>query len=381
MKLPTLTKAFAFGLTFLCSQVAEAQTPFNSGSNGSYGPLVVDGTTGDKLIALPPDGILHCTTVTITANRSLNFTKNATNTPAYILATGDVNIGGNIFAQGDPNTGRRGGEGGPGGFGGGQGGMNPSNGSGPGGGKGGWYSTTGLPAGKSVRGGGGFGTAGTRAGTGGSIYGNSLLIPLSGGSGGGGGDASAVAQQFGGGGGGGAILIASNTRILFTHNIGNGYIGASGGFDGSGNGGGSGGAVRLVAPIIQPGGQVEVYFPAGEAWFDLDSGERLAGGQVRIVNKALLQLPAWGREGHVLCLGRAVMHTGEIDLTAPVEEIRLFGVPMVQPCVMNQCITLHKQDGVVYLSGQNLRANQCLPSSGLNVTDTASGVRINLNIE
>jgi alpha-D-xyloside xylohydrolase len=141
------------------------------------------------------------------------------------------------------------------------------------------------------------------------------------------------------------------------------------------------GDALLVAPIIQPGGDVEVYFPAGEAWFDLDSGERIAGGQVRIVNKALDQLPAWGREGHVLCLGRAVMHTGEIDLTSPIEEIRLFGVPVVQPCVMNQCITLVKQDGAAYLKGQNLRASQCLPSTGLNVADTTSGVRINLNVE
>lgn len=233
------------------SQIANAQTPFSSGSNGSFGPLIVDGTTGHKTIALPPDGILHCTTVNIADARQLSFTRNATNTPAYILATGDVTISnGYIFVLGISNVGRRGGDGGPGAFAGGQGGSSPSNGFGPGGGKGGWNAPGGLPAGKSVRGGGGFATAGTPTGTGGSIYGNSLLIPLVGGSGGGGADGASANDQYGGGGGGGALLIASNTKITIGQNQSY-YIDASGGNASSGYGGGSGGGVRLVAPIIE----------------------------------------------------------------------------------------------------------------------------------
>ncbi len=136
------------------------------------------------------------------------------------------------------------------------------------------------------------------------------------------------------------------------------------------------GDALLVAPIIRPGGSVEVYFPAGEAWHDLDTGERIEGGQVRVVQKALDQLPVWGREGHVLCLGRAVMHTGEIDLAAPVEQVRLFGEPRVPPCVMGQCVTLTRENGVVHLAGANLRAGQCLPSAGFHALDAADGVLI-----
>ena len=136
------------------------------------------------------------------------------------------------------------------------------------------------------------------------------------------------------------------------------------------------GDALLVAPIIRAGGTVEVYFPAGEAWHDLDTGERIEGGQVRVVQRALDQLPAWGREGHVLCLGRAVMHTGEINLEAPIEEIRLFGEPRVAPCVMRQCVTLSHDDGAVHIGGANLAARQITPSSGFRAADNAGRIRI-----
>ena len=134
------------------------------------------------------------------------------------------------------------------------------------------------------------------------------------------------------------------------------------------------GDALLVAPIIRAGGSVEVYFPAGESWHDLDTGERIEGGQVRVVHKALDELPAWGREGHMLCLGRAVMHTGEIDLLAPVDVIRLFGAPRVTPCVMNQCVTLSLEDNVARIIG--VTARQCFPSAGFRAVDDAGRVRI-----
>ena len=134
------------------------------------------------------------------------------------------------------------------------------------------------------------------------------------------------------------------------------------------------GDALLVAPIIRAGGSVEVYFPAGEAWHDLDTGERIEGGQVRVVQKALDELPAWGREGHMLCLGRAVMHTGEMDLAAPIEEVRLFGEPRVEPCVMNQCVTMSRQDGVVRIAG--IVASRCRASRGFRAVDDAGRVRI-----
>jgi hypothetical protein len=229
------------------AQVVCAQTTFDSGSNGSFGPI--DATAASRTLQIPADGIFHCTAVNVGPNRQLQFIRNATNTPIYILATGDVTIGGSILISGDANVGRRGGDGGPGGFAGGQGGPNPSDGFGPGGGKGGWGATqTTLPAGRSLRGGAGYATAGTPTGTGGSVYGNPLLIPLTGGSGGGGADETDPTNQYGGGGGGGAILIASNTRITFNQVTGE-HIYANGGGSAA-YGGGSGGAVRLVAPTI-----------------------------------------------------------------------------------------------------------------------------------
>ena len=136
------------------------------------------------------------------------------------------------------------------------------------------------------------------------------------------------------------------------------------------------GDALLVAPIIQSGGSVEVYFPAGEAWHDLDTGERIMGGQVRVVHKTLDELPAWGREGHMLCLGKAVMHTGEIDLAAPINEVRLFGEPRVAPCVIGQCITLALKEGAVNIRGANLKASQCVTSAGFRARDDAGSVRI-----
>lgn len=262
MKPTRIFQVFAIStLTFVYLPTASrAQTSFDCGSDGSFGSLVVDSTTGNRTIALPPDGVLNCTTVNVAPASALYFTRNAGNTPVYILATGDVTIGGTIYVDGEYNVGKRGGDGGPGGFPGGQGGSNPSNGSGPGGGKGGWGGNEPLPPGRSHRGGGGYGTRGDPAVTGGSAYGNPLLIPLVGGSGGGGADEIAVSNQLGGAGGGGALLIASNTQITLAQQQSS--IAARGGGTPTGYGGGSGGAVRLVAPIIAGNAKILVSSPS-----------------------------------------------------------------------------------------------------------------------
>ena len=134
------------------------------------------------------------------------------------------------------------------------------------------------------------------------------------------------------------------------------------------------GEALLVAPIIRPGGSVEVYFPAGEAWYDLDSGERIEGGRTRIVTKAIDQLPVWGREGHLLCLGRAVQHTGEINRAAPVEEVRVFGMPVQPPCVMKGVVALAWENGEVRIAG--VSAAQCRVAGGFRAIDADGGVRI-----
>ncbi|HEY8242684.1 MAG: alpha-xylosidase [Vicinamibacteria bacterium] len=82
----------------------------------------------------------------------------------------------------------------------------------------------------------------------------------------------------------------------------------------------------LVAPIVQPGGEVDIALPPG-AWYDLNTRARYAGRQVIRYRAGLDQFPAFGREGHALPLGRAVQHTGEIDTTNPLEQLWVFGVP------------------------------------------------------
>ena len=86
------------------------------------------------------------------------------------------------------------------------------------------------------------------------------------------------------------------------------------------------GEAILVAPIVAPGGEVEIALPPG-AWYDLNTRVRYAGRQVLRYRAALDQFPAFGREGHALPLGRAVQHTGEIDAADPLDQLWVFGTP------------------------------------------------------
>jgi alpha-D-xyloside xylohydrolase len=80
----------------------------------------------------------------------------------------------------------------------------------------------------------------------------------------------------------------------------------------------------LIAPVIRPGGRVEVWLPEGE-WYDFWTGTRLDGPRAVEVMAPLDQIPVFGRAGHVVPLGRVVQHTGEIDPANPIEEHRAFG--------------------------------------------------------
>jgi hypothetical protein len=214
------TKTLIFtAVLCLIGAVADA-APFSSGSTGADGALLV---TSSRTLDLPPDGVFHFTTITITNSATLKFNRNALNTPVFLLASGNVYIDGTIDISA---TGQLGG---PGGFDGGYG-VFPGqtvngDGQGPGGGSG---STS--P----------FGVFATASGSNTNVYGNTLIVPMIGGSGG------AGSANIRGGGGGGALLIASSTNINFA----SGTIRAYGGYcDGCQNNG-SGGAVRLVAPIV-----------------------------------------------------------------------------------------------------------------------------------
>jgi len=248
-----MKKPFTLALLCLGCLPALAQ-PFNSGSDGSYGPLNV---TSNTTLNLPPDGIFKCTTVFITNGAALKFNRNALNTPVYLLATSNVTINGTIDVSGGNGTTVFGGLGGPGGFDGGNPGQGinfAGAGLGPGGGRPGETSF-----GTSSAGSGGYGSLSTIVITNrGSNYGSPLLVPLVGGSGGGGQDGG-----YGGGGGGGAILVASNFRIDLAGTI----TAASG--SGSYNDG-SGGAIRLVAPVLAGTGTLN------------DNGSYGGDGRIRI---------------------------------------------------------------------------------------------------
>jgi hypothetical protein len=241
---------------------------FNSGSTGADGAF---SPPANIAVQLPDSGVLNYTTVNIPTGVTVTFLKNATNTPVYILASGDVTIAGTINVNGDTGATIAPGRGGPGGFDGGVGG--PVNfcggpGLGSGGGKAGIQVFTTMSYGAGG-GGGSFGTAGaaggtanatySRGGAGGSTYGNTDIYPFIGGSGGGGACASSSYLGTGGGGGGGALLIASSGTINVTGSItANGGAGGaiSGGSYSGVGGAGSGGAIRLVANTIKGEGTI-----------------------------------------------------------------------------------------------------------------------------
>jgi hypothetical protein len=245
MKTMIVDRGFLTGVMMLCLGILPAAAaPFNSGSNGSYGPMNI---TSNTTLNLPPDGVFHCTTITVAQGITLRFNANPLNTPVYLLATGDVTIAGIVNIAGGAASGAVPGKGGPGGFDGGFGGFGanpPLNRGGDGHGPG-----------RGVNANGRYDAAHANGiGSNTNAYGNVLIVPLLGGSGGSGRDGN---PGSGGGGGGGAILIASNTKLTI-----NGAVHAVGGF---GSGAGSGGAIRLVAPDGGGGGNLNVRSDGGAA--------------------------------------------------------------------------------------------------------------------
>lgn len=246
---------------------------FTSGSTGALGAF---NPTSHTTVQLPPDGILNYTTINIPAGVSVSFAKNATNTPVYMLATGNVTIAGIVNVSGSAANIMTPGKGGPGGFDGGIGALIGSCGGaglGPGGGKIGTLGYCNYAYWGSQGGNGGFGNAGyagaagscgssaNPGGAGGAAYGNASLSSLIGGSGGGGGCGgtySVGGTGGAGGGGGGALLIASSGTITVSGTIyANGGGGGAGGTYGSYGGGGAGGAIKLMANVIDGNGPLQ----------------------------------------------------------------------------------------------------------------------------
>jgi hypothetical protein len=298
-------------------------------------------------VPLPPSGVFNFTTITIAAGVTVQFARNAANTPVTLLASGDVTIAGTISVDGQPGRaevtgisfGNFGGAGGPGGFDGGAGGINATAqaagaGLGPGGGGGASRAACGGLFGLGG-GGGGFGTpGGSGCGAGGATYGNPELLPLLGGSGGGGGVGAVGNTGASGGGGGGAILIAASGSLTLTGSI-TARGGADGGrtpFDSDYGGGGAGGAVRLVATTLaRSGGSIVVTGGPSSA------GPFAGGGAGRIrleafANTAALNLggvtPSAGVPGVVVPAGLPrLLITSVGGVAAPAAPTGSFAVP------------------------------------------------------
>ena len=134
------------------------------------------------------------------------------------------------------------------------------------------------------------------------------------------------------------------------------------------------GPALLVAPVLRPGMQHTIYLPAGEAWWDLSTGQRYDGGEVLSVEVGLEALPVFGREGHMLCLGPAAQHTGEFNSARILEEVWMFGMPEHSPVVMRNKIRVMQMQGSSYIKG--LEGLKILPSEGLEVKRRGAEVRI-----
>jgi hypothetical protein len=211
---------------------------FSSGSTGADGLL--DLTSGDQAIQLPPSGTLNYATINIPAGRTLKFLPNANNTPVTLLVQGAATIAGTIDISAN--------------------GQNP----GPGGFAGGDPGSAGAGAG------GGPALNFCQSGPncqGGTWVGPLSLVPNTGGSGGGGIAASGCStyvdpHAIAGGGGGGAITIASSGSISVSGSIkadgaSNQTSCFNGVFFGFATGtSGSGGAIRLVANAMNISGSL-----------------------------------------------------------------------------------------------------------------------------
>ncbi|MDN3988792.1 glycoside hydrolase family 31 protein [Zwartia vadi] len=134
------------------------------------------------------------------------------------------------------------------------------------------------------------------------------------------------------------------------------------------------GPALLVAPAMQPGEDIQVYLPEGEAWWDLNTGWRYEGGSVLTVTCGLGTLPVFGREGHMLCLGPTANHTGEFNSARILDEVWMFGMPVHNPVVMRNKIRVMQMQGSSYIKG--LEGLRISPSEGLEVKRRGAEVRI-----
>jgi hypothetical protein len=235
----------------VCPAPSTAQS--SDGSDGLFHP------SGNVTLDLPENGVFNFTDVTIDAGIRVRFNRNASNTPVYLLATGDIVIDGtvDVSARSEAELHER--AGGPGGGNGGAAGIGDA-----GGGDGSGLSPGGGGPYKSAGGGGGMATPGEVAirHTGPSPAAGGPAIPYPGVQGGSGGGGGGGLNFFGvllgggnGGGGGGAILLTSPGAIrirgqVLANGATAGYAYANAFQHAGPGGGGSGGVIELRAASL-----------------------------------------------------------------------------------------------------------------------------------
>jgi alpha-D-xyloside xylohydrolase len=126
------------------------------------------------------------------------------------------------------------------------------------------------------------------------------------------------------------------------------------------------GDALLVAPIVAPGGEVDVALPPG-AWYDVAARQRLAGRQVIRYRATLDRFPVFGREGYALPLGPVVQHTGEIDPVRPLDTLYVFGKP-------TQALTGFAQASIALEEGQ--ATVTASPGVKVEIFGDAAGIRV-----
>lgn len=127
------------------------------------------------------------------------------------------------------------------------------------------------------------------------------------------------------------------------------------------------GDALLIAPVLQPGGEVEIALPPG-GWFDINSRQRLAGPRVVRYRATLEQFPVFGREGHVLPLGPAAQSTVELRADRPLAQLWLFGKP-AQPFGEFAQARLSNDDGAIKVHAtRDLRIERFGDATNVEVT-------------
>src|SRR4051794_37503745 len=107
-----LTACHVLAVTALLTFNSASGAAFTSGSTGTYGEMYI---TDDTTLDLPPSGVFNCTSITVDAGKTLRFSKNALNTPVYLLAQTQITINGTIDVSATSANGFNPGRGGPGG--------------------------------------------------------------------------------------------------------------------------------------------------------------------------------------------------------------------------------------------------------------------------